>query len=537
MTSDLRRNLSAAPALETAPQVDILLVDDRWENLLALEASLGDLKQNLVMARSGEEALKCVLDRDFAVILLDVVMPGLDGFETASLIRERERSRFTPIIFITAVNDASDHMVRGYSVGAVDYIYKPISPEVLKSKVAVFVELFNKTRQLESQGEALLRLKEMEHAARLDEVETHHKRFFSLSLELMGVLGFDGRLKELNHAWQRTLGHSEAELRSRPLTDFVHPDDGPAVADRLYGDVADDEPWSLECRVRCADGGLRWLAWNGITFPVEGLHYVVARDVTESKRALTALSDHAAHLARSNAELEQFAFIASHDLKEPLRTVVSFLQLLEKKYGEGLHPEAQECIAYAVGGARRMHSLVNDLLSYSRQGGGYAAPQSVDCNEVLAAVLRNLQQSIEESGAEVRADVLPTITAHAGQLVLVFQNLLANALKYRRDVPPRIDIAAGRQDGSWVFSVRDNGIGIPAQHHERIFRIFQRLHDRQEYEGTGIGLAVVKKIVEHNGGRVWLHSTPGEGSTFYFSVPPVPIQISSSALGRAGAPG
>lgn len=242
-------------------------------------------------------------------------------------------------------------------------------------------------------------------------------------------------------------------------------------------------------------------------------------EVTERKRGEEALANKAEELAQSNKELEQFAYVATHDLQEPVRTVKSYTQLLAKRYQGKLDDEADEFLAYAVDGASRMGILINDLLSYSRIGSEGKNFKPADCDLVLSETLANLRTAIEETSGTVTNDPLPTVMADGSQLGQVFQNLIGNALKYRSEEPPRVHVAARQIDGHWQFSVRDNGIGIDPQYTERIFTIFQRLHTRGEYSGTGIGLAVSKKIVERHGGQIWVESAVGKGSTFYFNIP------------------
>jgi signal transduction histidine kinase len=225
-------------------------------------------------------------------------------------------------------------------------------------------------------------------------------------------------------------------------------------------------------------------------------------------------------LARSNAELQQFAYVASHDLQEPLRMVTSYVQLLERRYRGQLDADADDFIAFAVDGAARMQQLIQDLLAYSRVGTRGQPFAPADCQVVLNQVLSDLQVSIQESDAVVTRDPLPTVMADATQLGQLFQNLVGNAIKFRGDRRPEIHVSAERrEDGHWLFSVRDNGIGIEPQYAERIFLIFQRLHTRDEYPGTGIGLAICKRIVARHGGRIWVESEPGKGSIFYFTLP------------------
>jgi PAS domain S-box-containing protein len=233
----------------------------------------------------------------------------------------------------------------------------------------------------------------------------------------------------------------------------------------------------------------------------------------------SALTVQAAELARSNTELQHFAYIASHDLQEPLRMVASYMQLLARRYKGKLDQDADEFIGFAVDGATRMQALINALLTYSRVGTKAKKFEPTDCEEVLDGVLAGLRAAVEDSGAVITRDPLPTVTADVTQLGQLFQNLIGNGIKFHGAEPPRIHIACRKNGQGWVFSIRDHGIGFDAKYAERIFVMFQRLHAKGEYPGTGIGLAVCKKIVERHGGEIWVESQPGQGATFYFTIP------------------
>jgi signal transduction histidine kinase len=224
-------------------------------------------------------------------------------------------------------------------------------------------------------------------------------------------------------------------------------------------------------------------------------------------------------LARSNRELEQFAYVASHDLQEPLRIVGSYAQLLGKRYKGRLDADADDFIAYLVDGAARMQRLIDDLLAFSRVGTRGKPFEPTDCAAVLKDAIDNLAMTVQESGARITADPLPTVVADGSQLVLLFQNLIGNAVKFRGETPLHVRVSAHRDNREWVFSVQDNGMGIDPEYRDRIFIIFQRLHTREKYPGTGIGLAIAKKIVERHGGKIWVESQPNEGSTFFFTIP------------------
>ena len=245
----------------------------------------------------------------------------------------------------------------------------------------------------------------------------------------------------------------------------------------------------------------------------------LAQAEEDRTRAVTALEQSASELQRSNRELEQFAYVASHDLQEPLRKVASFTQLLAERYGDRLDGDAKKFIAFAVDGAHRMQGMISDLLAYSRVGTRGSPFAPVDGEAILHHAMGNLELAIRESGAVVTHTPLPTITGDAEQLVQLFQNLIGNAIKFRREPPPQVHVCATRQGPEWIFRVSDNGIGIDPQYFDRLFVIFQRLHSRAEYPGSGIGLAISRKVVERHHGRIWVESEVGKGSIFCFSLP------------------
>lgn len=269
---------------------------------------------------------------------------------------------------------------------------------------------------------------------------------------------------------------------------------------------------------------------NGTTFPLdlavsefrmgdERFFTGIVRDISERKRVEIELREIADELTRSNLDLQHFAYVASHDLQEPLRAVVGCVQILQKRYTGHLDARAHELVNHAVDGVRRMQTLIDDLLAYSRVGTRGKSFGKTDCHAVLQVALANLAAAIEESDAIITNDRLPTVDADEAQLTQVFQNLLSNAIKFRGEDQPRIHVGAQPQRGGWIFSIQDNGIGIEPEYFERIFVIFQRLHTRNDYPGTGIGLAICKKIVERHGGRMWVESEPGKRTTFFFNMP------------------
>ena len=290
--------------------------------------------------------------------------------------------------------------------------------------------------------------------------------------------------------------------------------------DKIFGEnVGRSHVWEFQNEItkqwfRCADKAIPWTDGRMVRFEL-------ATEITAMKETQADLVDKASALERSNQELEQFAYVASHDLQEPLRMVASFTQLLAKRYAGKLDDKADQYIGFAVDGAKRMQGLIDDLLALSRVGTRAAPMAKMDCSAVVADVLQSLAPSIDESGAEVVVGPLPQVLGDRSQLGQVFQNLISNAIKFRSEAAPRIEIGAERQGDEWVFAVADNGIGIDPTFQERIFVIFQRLHGREAYTGSGIGLSIVKKIIERHGGRIRVESAAGCGAQFIFTLPVV----------------
>jgi PAS domain S-box-containing protein len=357
-------------------------------------------------------------------------------------------------------------------------------------------------------------------AEALRESEEKFRSFFELSADLGFIADIDGYFRVVNASFQRVLGYAEEEILGKPFLSFVHPDDRDKTTQIIAEKLQRGEPvLSFENRYRHKDGSIVWLEWTSQPLAAKGITFAIARDITERKRGEEGLQRALADLERSNKELEQFAYAASHDLQEPLRMVASYTQLLAERYQDRLDDKAKKYIDYAVDGAVRMQRLINDLLTYSRIGTRGRPLEPTDSHSALGEAIKNLAVAIEENRAIITHDDLPAVRADASQLVQVFQNLISNSIKFRGKDIPRIHVSAKDQGRDWVFSIRDNGVGIDPQYADKVFLIFQRLHTREEYPGTGIGLAVCNRIVERHGGKIWFESEPGKGSTFFFAIP------------------
>jgi signal transduction histidine kinase len=402
----------------------ILLVDDREDNLLAIETIFEPDGYRFVKANSGRQALKILLHEvDFALILMDVKMPNLNGFETASLIYQRDKLKHIPIIFITANNFGDENLFRGYQAGAIDYIYKPIKPEVLRAKVSVLIDLYRKNRQLIAQEQRLVAINK------------------SLEMEIKERKASEEKVKHLNRQ----------------------------------------------------------------------------------------LLENIASLEQANKDLDRFAFMASHDLQEPLRKIRMFSDRLALKYNDIMDEDGRTNIQRIHKAAERMQNLITDILTFSKISVDRPSFEPTDMNGLIAEVLVDLEEEINIKNGKVIVDKLPTLSVNTSLMKPLFHNLIGNALKYsKKDIDPVVKISSeisSQLNGSASapkycrIYIQDNGIGFDQKYAEEIFGMFKRLHHNSEFQGTGIGLALCKKIVEQHNGYISATSKPDQGSTFIVSLP------------------
>ena len=359
----------------------------------------------------------------------------------------------------------------------------------------------------------------------LREGEVKYRDLFDFAPVAYHELDMDGVIRRVNRTECALLGYDASEILGRPASEFVAAADREASREAVRRKLSGEQPLEpVQRRFAKRDGGELWVEVHDILVRNAKGETVGIRtallDMTERKRMAEALEATVEKLARSNTELEQFAYVASHDLQEPLRMVASFSQLLSQRYTGRLDETADRYIRYAVDGAKQMQHLIADLLAFSRVNSKELNRRHTGCEAIVEAAMENLGVAIRESGASVAWEPLPELWVDRTQFVQLFQNLLANAIKFqRKEERARIRIAAVENQAEWLLSVQDNGIGIEPRHAERIFQIFQRLHARGEFPGTGIGLAVCKKVVERHGGKIWVESELGKGSTFHFTIP------------------
>ncbi|MEL7669776.1 MAG: PAS domain S-box protein [Methanobacterium sp.] len=358
----------------------------------------------------------------------------------------------------------------------------------------------------------------------------YNRSLIEASLDPLVTIGPDGKINDVNYSTELITGYSRDELIGTDFSDYFTE---PEKAREVYQQVFQDEKvfnYALEIKHR--KGHITPVLYNSSVYRDESDDiigvFAAARDITERKQAEEKLKEIIEELERSNYELQQFAYITSHDLQEPLRTIASYTQLIERRYRNKLDDDADEFIDFIVEAAVRMKDMIQGLLYYSRVGTKGGELKSTNTEELLEIVLYNLNAAIKENNVTVTHDKLPAVVADEGQLIQLFQNLISNAIKFKKDdAYPRVHISAFGGENEYIFSVADNGIGIEPQYFNRIFEVFKRLHTSVEYEGTGIGLSISKRIIERHGGRMWVESEAGSGSIFYFTIPFITESIKS----------
>ncbi|SMB80181.1 PAS domain S-box protein [Deinococcus hopiensis] len=538
-----------APPANTLPLANILIVDDQDAKRLALASALETLGQNLVLASSGREALRLLLQDEYAVILLDVRMPEMDGFETAGLIRSRVQTETTPIIFVTAHDRAEADMLGGYSLGAVDFIYSPVQAEILRAKVGVFVDLHQKTRTVQAH-ERRLRELEAQQARRVQDrlrresererqrAQTEMRKLSSAveqAADPVFITDREGMIEYVNPAFVALTGYSRAEIlgqRSRVLRPDGH---DPALYEHIWDLLLRGEVYRGELASRRKDGSLFYEEKTFTPIKDEAgriTHFVsTGHDVTERKRieaelvALNAslearVQERTAQLEDVNAELEAFAHSISHDLRTPLRHIASFADLLRRDAQRTMSEPAQRYLRIIQDSTRRMDDLILGLLEFARTGRQDLRFGPVDLGVLVQDVLSHLQNECGDRVVRWRISELPVVQGDLTALRQVMTNLLSNALKYSRGREEAVvEVWSTREGGEYVLHVRDNGVGFNMAYGHKLFGVFQRLHSPDAFEGAGVGLSNVKRILARHGGRIWAEAQEGLGATFSFTLP------------------
>ncbi|RPD38674.1 hybrid sensor histidine kinase/response regulator [Chitinophaga barathri] len=517
----------------------ILIVDDRPENIFSLQKLLELNNFAVDTASSGEEALRKILKNTYFLVILDVQMPGMDGFEVAEAITGYSKSKDIPIIFLSAVNLEKRFITKGYTSGGMDYVTKPFDPEILLLKVSTFYRLHLQTRELHDAQQKLR--EEVAERKAAQEALYHSLEELRSILESIQHIAFtlnrEGNIEFVNRYW-----HEYAEGRENlPAT----PEEGPSITECIEKAMASGRQEVLEVCIKPLKS--EEYRYHLLSMTPVRKDNVIAKwvgiftDIHEQKMMNQLLENRVSQrteelqranrdLAASNHELQQFAYVASHDLKEPLRKIQVFGNLIHGKFGT----DQQDTVQYLskiISSADRMNKLITDVLDYSKLSISEKF-HATDVNVIIREILDDMELLIREKSADIVVDNIPPLWAVPGQMRQVFQNILSNALKFSATgVKPAIHIRAERvsrpapdatvdKNGQYCrIAVSDNGIGFDEVYLDKIFVIFQRLHGRNEYEGTGIGLAIVKKIIDTHGGVITATSEEGKGSKFILVLP------------------
>ncbi|HKZ68197.1 MAG TPA: PAS domain S-box protein [Chitinophagaceae bacterium] len=606
----------------------ILIVDDKPANILALENLLAGKDRLLLNATSGEEALKISLNKNVDLMILDVQMPGMDGFEVAQILKSNKRTNNIPIIFATAENKERKFMMKGYDEGAVDYLFKPLDPEVVKAKVTVLLKIQLQKKELVEKNASL------QKSALL----------INNSADIIGIVdAVTFRIEEINNALTTILGYSPEEIKGTALSFFLGTEDR-ALLQNLSGQAKDR--LSFETRIYCKDRSVKWLQWKVVV--KDGKWFVNARDITEVKevekirnylatvvkqsndaiyihdhegriiswnegaekiygysegealkmkiwniipeyienemenvlssilsgdkiealetqritkhgklidvqfsasvimdygiglksiaiterditeqkiadeqiRQLNAdLQANVLQLEITNKELESFSYSVSHDLRAPLRAMNGYSKILEDKYAHALDDEAKRLLGNIRGNAHKMGVLIDDLLAFSRLGRKEVQRSDINMEKIVETALMEIGKSTQHDAA---IKINPLLNANADYSLLrqVWINLISNAVKYSgKKEQPEIVIGSTDSEAEITYYIKDNGSGFDMKYADKLFGVFQRLHNPDEFEGTGVGLAVVHRIITKHGGRIWADAKVNEGATFYFAIP------------------
>jgi signal transduction histidine kinase/CheY-like chemotaxis protein len=470
-------------------------------------------RYHLVTVSNGEEALRAALANPPDLILSDVMMPVLDGFGLLRELRDHHETSTIPVVLVSA-RAGEESRVEGLDAGADDYLIKPFTARELLARVGAHLAM-SRRRQAAERA--------------LQESQATLQSFYDSSPLMMGVVELDGEAILPLYSNLATEKFFDVPPGTFAGTGSIQRPADALWAEKYRESRLAGKPVHFEYEHPRPSGNV-WLSstvsYLGQSAGGRPKFCYVTEDVTDRKKREALLRRSNDELRRANSDLEQFAYSASHDLQEPLRQVAIYSQLLAREYSEKLGEDATQYLNYCIEGAQRMERLVSDLLAYSQATKGTGSPiQFVDMNEALEAAEKNLTATMRETGAEITAEHLPMVYGDRVPLMHVFQNLISNALKYRSAAPPRVKVWAEPDAGYWRFAVQDNGIGIAKQFHEQIFGIFKRLHDRRDYPGTGIGLAICQKVIERYGGKIWVESELGKGTTFFFTLPESPVPL------------
>ena len=486
--------------------VNILIVDDKVNNIFALEQMLLKPDRKFLSATNGNEALKIALNKEIDLIILDVHMPEMDGFEVAQILKSSKRTKEIPIIFASAEKTEHQFMLKGFEEGAVDYLYKPLNKELTEAKVSVLLELHLQKKKLLENNLALEK----------------YALLINNSADLICIINAGSLIiEEINQAVRAMLGYSAEEVKGTSLLLYLAEEHSPEL--NLLCEQNPDTA-SFETMVYDKEGNRKWLHWNIVC--KERLWFANARDITNQKKAdqkikqLNAdLNQNLDQLKETNKELESFSYSVSHDLRAPLRAINGYANIIREDYKDNLDDELMRLLQVIQNNAKKMGVLIDDLLAFSKLGRKEVVKTSITTVPMVKQIISELNGGVKDKVNFKFGQLLP-LEGDYTLLYQVFVNLISNAVKYSsKKESPQVEIGSYPSDNNITYYVKDNGTGFNMEYAHKLFGVFQRLHTDAEFEGTGVGLAIVQRVIAKHGGKVWAEGETGKGATFYFSLP------------------
>jgi PAS domain S-box-containing protein len=487
-------------------KVNILIVDDKANNIFALEQMLAKPERTFISTTDGVEALKIALNRDIDLMILDVQMPGMNGFEVTQILKTNKRTRDIPIIFASAERKEHEFVMKGFEEGGIDYLYKPLDPKITEAKVSVLLRLHLQKKELIAKNATLEK----------------YALLINNSADLICIINAKTfKFEEINDAATIMLGYATEDLKDTSLLFYLSEEDQLKVQKFSKGNK---EKFSFETQFCSKNESIKWLHWNVVN--KNGLWFGNARDITQQKESEQEIKQLNSDLKRNitqlestNKELESFSYSVSHDLRAPLRAINGYCQIIQEEHESQFDDELRRLFGIIQKNSKRMGVLIDDLLAFSRLGKRELSKVPINFNDLVHAVINELHYPHHKN---IQFNILP-LASTDGDYNLLFQvitNLISNAIKYSsKRENPKIEIGSIEREEEFIYYIKDNGVGFNMDYAHKLFGVFQRLHSNEEFEGTGVGLANVQRIITKHGGKVWAEGDVDKGATFYFSLP------------------
>jgi len=498
----------------------ILVVDDKPANILVLENLLAAKDRVFLNATSGEDALKITLNEDIDLMILDVQMPGMDGFEVARILKSNERTKNIPIIFATAENKELKLMMKGYDEGAIDYFFKPLDPDIVRAKVTVLLKIQLQKKEL------------VEKNLSLEKIRNYLTTVARQSTDAIYIHDYEGKIISWNEGAEKIYGYPESDALKMKIWNII-PEYMANEMENILGNILNGKKVNtVETKRITKHGKVIDVLFSAAVVIDSGSDLksvvITERDITGQKIAEEQIRQLNAHLQANvmqleatNKELESFSYSVSHDLRSPLRALSGYSKMILEDYADRLDKEGKRLLGNIQDNVKKMGMLIEDLLAFSKLGKKEVKKWKINMEQMVEDILIEINRSTKHN-AKIKMNLLYQADADHTLLNQVWVNLISNAIKYSgKKENPEIEIGSADSEAEIIYFVKDNGSGFDMKYADKLFGVFQRLHNHNEFEGTGVGLAIVHRIITKHGGRIWADSKLNEGATFYFTIPKI----------------